>query len=316
MITTLNERAKQLADQLAANALLFRVAVHETSQGARVIDCGVHALGGLQAGIMLARICLADLADVSLVPGDIAGIPCAQVTVVSDHLVAACLASQYAGWQIAVGTYFAMGSGPMRVAYGKEELFDKIGREQSPVAVGVLESTKLPDESVVAFLAERLNLPASRITLLVAPASSIAGALQVVARSVETALHKLFELQFDVSRVVSAYGAAPLPPNSIGELQAIGRTNDAILYGGRVILWVHAKDEDLQVVGSKLPSSSSLEHGLPFSVIFDRYGRDFYKIDPLLFSPAQIVFYNLLSGKTHTFGRLEPEILKQSFYSE
>ena len=40
------------------------------------------------------------------------------VQVVTDHPVRACLASQYAGWAIKEGKYFAMGSGPMRAAAG------------------------------------------------------------------------------------------------------------------------------------------------------------------------------------------------------
>src|SRR5207302_3188466 len=139
--------------------------------------------------------------------------------------------------------------------YGKEELFDKIpGRERSAVAVGVLETRKLPDDAVTGFLCERLSLPAAKLTLLAAPASSLAGSLQVVARSLETALHKLYELKFDLAQVVSGFGTAPLPPVANDELQAIGRTNDAILYGGRVVLWVRADDEQLVEVGPRVPS--------------------------------------------------------------
>jgi methenyltetrahydromethanopterin cyclohydrolase len=248
-------------------------------------------------------------------PGEFGGLPGVAVTVVTDHPVTACMAAQYAGWQISVGKFFAMGSGPMRAAYGKEELFDKIpGREQAPVAVGVLETRKLPDDAVIDYLSERLQLPAAKLTLLAAPASSLAGNLQVVARSLETALHKLYELQFDLNQVVSGFGTAPLPPVAADELQAIGRTNDAILYGGRAILWVRAEDPVLAEFGSKVPSSASPDHGAPFAEIFHRYGHDFYKIDPLLFSPAEVVFHNLSSGKSHSFGRMEPEVLKRSFF--
>jgi methenyltetrahydromethanopterin cyclohydrolase len=301
---------------MAANAASLRVSVEQTAAGARILDCGVKVVGGLQAGLGLARICLAGQADVSLTAGDVSGFPCLQVAVATDHPVSACMASQYAGWQISVGKFFAMGSGPMRAAYGKEELYDKIpGREQPPVAVGALETRKLPDDAVIDYVRERLQLPAAKLTLLAAPASSLAGNLQVVARSLETALHKLYELQFDLNQVVSGFGSAPLPPVAAEELQAIGRTNDAILYGGRAILWVRAEDEALAGIGPKVPSSASPDHGAPFAEIFKRYGNDFYKIDPLLFSPAEILFHNLKSGTSHCFGRTEPEILKRSFYS-
>jgi methenyltetrahydromethanopterin cyclohydrolase len=297
-------------------AAALRIEVHQVAK-ARGLDCGLQASGGLQAGLSLARVCLAGQAEVMLVPGEVAGTVCPQVQVTTDHPVAACMASQYAGWQISVGKFFAMGSGPMRAAYGKEELFDKIpGREQAPVAVGVLETRKLPDESVIGYLSERLNLPADKITLLAAPASSVAGTLQVVARSVETALHKLHELRFDITQVDAGFGVAPLPPVAANEMQAIGRTNDAILYGGRVVLWVRADDELLADIGPKVPSCASPDHGAPFAKIFERHGKDFYKIDPQLFSPAQIVFHNLTSGRCHAFGRMEPGVLERSFSGE
>jgi methenyltetrahydromethanopterin cyclohydrolase len=300
---------------MTANAAALRIAVNITPNGARVIDCGVNALGGLQAGLGLARICMAGLGEVILLPGQLADLPCPLVQVRTDHPVLACMASQYAGWQVSVGKFFAMGSGPMRAAYGKEELFERIpGREQASAAVGVLETHKLPGEEVTAYLAERLNLPPKQLTLLAAPAASQAGNLQVVARSLETALHKLYELKFDLGQVVSGYGTAPLPPVAADFLGAIGRTNDAILYGGQVVLWVRADDEQLAEIGPKVPSSASPDHGSPFAEIFARYKQDFYKIDPLLFSPATITFQNLRTGRSHTFGRIAADVLRRSFF--
>ncbi len=311
---TLNERAQRLADYMASNSAALRIAAQYTPMGAKVLDCGIQAAGGLQAGLNLARVCLAGQADVALVAGEIAGTSYPHVQVATDQPVLACMASQYAGWQISIGKYFAMGSGPMRAAYGKEELFQKIpGREEASLAVGVLETRKLPDDAVVNFLSERLKLPPTKLTLLAAPASSLAGTLQVVARSLETALHKLFELKFDLGQVMSGFGTAPLPPVAADEIQAIGRTNDAILYGGRVVIWVRSEDDLLAQIGPQVPSSASPDHGEPFAAIYQRYNQDFYKIDPMLFSPAEIVLNNLETGRCHVFGKVEPEILRQSF---
>lgn len=310
---TLNERAHRLADEMAADAAALRLAIHNVA-GARVLDCGVRAEGGLRAGLALARVCLADQTEVALLPGELDGVACPQVTVSTDHPISACLASQYAGWQVSVGTYFAMGSGPMRAAYGKEALFDDIpGRERPPVAVGVLETRKLPDDPVIAHLCDKLGLPADRLTLLAAPASSLAGTVQVVARALETALHKLHELHFDLARVVAGCGTAPLPPVAADEKEAIGRANDAILYGGRVVVWVRADDAQLAEVGPRVPASASADYGEPFREIFRRAGGDFYKIDPLLFSPAEVEFRNLKTGRCHRFGRTEPDLLRKSF---
>jgi methenyltetrahydromethanopterin cyclohydrolase len=313
---TLNERALRLADYVAASAAALRVEVHNTPAGARVIDCGIKAPGGLQAGLALARVCMSGQAEVALTPGEVAGVGCQLVTVHTDHPVLACMASQYAGWQVKRdGKFFAMGSGPMRAAYGKEQLFEHIpGRETAPVAVGVLETRKLPDDAVVGNLAEALGLAASKITLLAAPAASMAGTLQVVARSLETALHKLHELKFDLNQVVAGFGSAPLPPVARDELGAIGRTNDAILYGGRVAIWVRADDDQLAEVGPRVPASASPDYGAPFASIFERYNNDFYKIDPMLFSPAEVVLNNLRTGRSFAFGRIRPEVLHRSFF--
>jgi methenyltetrahydromethanopterin cyclohydrolase len=310
----LNERAVHMADYMADIAADLRIAVHTTPNGARLIDCGVAVEGGLQAGLSMARVCLAGHAEVTLVPGLLEDVPVPQVQVQSDHPVLACMASQYAGWQVSIGKFFAMGSGPMRAAYGKEELFEHVpGREQANTVVGVLETSKLPNDDVTGYLTERLHLPPDKLTLLVAPASSQAGNLQVVARSLETALHKLYELKLDLGQIVSGYGTAPLPPVAADFLGAIGRTNDAILYGGQVVLWVKGDDDQLAEIGPKVPSSASPDHGAPFAEIFERYQRDFYRIDPLLFSPAVIVLQNLRTGKSHVFGRIEREVLRRSF---
>jgi methenyltetrahydromethanopterin cyclohydrolase len=133
---------------------------------------------------------------------------------------------------------------------------------------------------------------------------------------VETALHKLHELKFDLGRVESGWGVAPLPPPAADDLSGIGRTNDSILYGAQVTLWVRGDDESLRQIGPQIPSNSSTDHGEPFAKIFQRAGHDFYKIDPLLFSPAVVTFANLDTGNSFTFGRLLPEVIRRSFAVE
>jgi methenyltetrahydromethanopterin cyclohydrolase len=310
---SLNAQAYLIADQLENHAEKLRVQVSKVA-GARVIDCGGAVTGSLEAGLLMARACLADLADVQLVQSSIAEVSGPAVQVRTDHPVQACLASQYAGWQVSVGNFFAMGSGPMRAISAREEIFQHIpGREESAVALGILETRKHPTEEVIANIVSKLPTTVEKITLLVAPASSIAGTIQVVARSVETALHKLHELKFDVTNVVAGFGTAPLPPVAKDEISAIGRTNDAILYGGQVTLWVRADDEQLEQLGPKVPSNSSKDYGSLFAELFARYNGDFYKIDPLLFSPAEVTFVNLKTGRSFRFGQLDAGLLKKSF---
>lgn len=314
---TLNERAAQLADSMAERSADLRLIVTEPPEGGRLIDCGSQAPGGLRAGLDLARVCLAGLADLAIVPGEVAGRSCPVIQVVTDHPVAACLASQYAGWRLSAGKFFAMGSGPFRSAAGKEPIFERIGCRESPGrVVGVLETRKPPPPEIVAEVARSCRVETGNVTLLMAPTASLAGGVQIVARSVETALHKLAELDFDLGRLVAGHGTAPLPPVARDDLTAIGRTNDAVLYGARVVLMVRGDDADLEAIGPRVPSSSSKDHGSPFLEVFQRYNCNFYDVDPMLFSPAEVVFQNVETGRSFRFGRVEPDVLARSFFAD
>ena len=314
-VLSLNDRALRVVKQLADAADDLGAAVHRVGD-ARVIDAGVDALASIDAGLLLARICMADLGQAQLTPGQVDGVSLPAVSVNVRFAVAACMASQYAGWQITSGDYFAMGSGPMRAARGKEPLFDDIGFRESPArVVGVLEAGALPDEQVVARIAESCNVSPASVTLVVARTASFAGGVQVVARSVETAMHKLHELSFDLSRVTAGYGVAPLPPIAKNDMAAIGRTNDAVLYGAQCTLFVTGDDASLADIAPKLPSSGSKDYGQPFGELFKKYDYDFYKIDPMLFSPAMISLQNIETGHTHTAGQTNDELLARSFFA-
>ncbi len=314
MNESLNKAADLLARRMIENADRLKVAVRTTSRGSKVIDCGIDAVGGLEAGLTMAEICMAGLGLVNFVPSLAELWSGPSVTVRTDLPVVACMAAQYAGWKVQHEKFFAMGSGPMRAAAGKEALFDKLGyREQPDVAVGVLETRTRPPDDVLHSLAEACGVADEQLTIVVAPTASQAGSVQIAARSVETALHKLFELGFDLNRVESGFGTAPLPPVARNDLAAIGRTNDAVLYGAEVTLWVRGDDEILREIGPKTPSSASPDYGEPFAEIFKRSGGDFYQIDPLLFSPAVVTFSNLDTGSTFRFGHTLPRVIHRSF---
>ena len=312
MSDSLNQQAAALLasiDDAAASRLGLNLTT--TGNGSRIIDAGINAGGSLGAGWLLGELCLSGLGSVTIA-SDAAGNPSVQVT--TDAPVTACLQSQYAGWRVSDDKYFAMGSGPMRALAAREELFEKLTiDEKSDVAIGVLETSQIPDDAVTSYLADRCGISPDKLTLVVAPTASLAGTIQVVARSVETAMHKLFELDFDVNRVRSGFGTAPLPPVAKDDLAGIGRTNDAILYGGSVTLWVDGDDDSLAEIGPKVPSSAAECHGRPFLQIFKDAEYDFYKIDPLLFSPAEITFHNVQTGNAFRFGHQEPDVLRESF---
>jgi methenyltetrahydromethanopterin cyclohydrolase len=312
----MNELATEIADELGEHAPLFRVVSHALASGARVIDAGVEADGGYDAGLALAEICMGGLGHVNYTPLQIGAEAWPGVTVWTDHPAVACMASQYAGWAISVEKFFAMGSGPLRAhARVEHELYEKLGYEEEAAhGVLVLEGRKLPDETVAAWVAQKARMQSSQLTFVVAPTASLAGGVQIAARILETGLHKMETLGFDVRRVVSGMGTAPIPPVAKNDLRAIGRTNDCILYGGQARYTVRAGDTELAELAAKLPASASSDYGKPFYEIFQRYEGDFYKIDPLLFSPGEVWLTSAETGRTFHAGHLNPDVLAASCY--
>lgn len=315
--TGLNQSARQVFDAAEAAALELSIGLHRLPCGAKVLDFGVETRGGLQAGVKLASICMGGLADISISSGDRTVWRGPWVRVATDYPVRACLFGQYAGWPVQSGKFFAMGSGPMRVLRGKEKMLQELdATDTTQCAVGVLECDKLPNCDVATQIAAECGIAPEVLRLAVAPTRSVAGCVQIVARSVETSLHKLHELGFPMTAVKHAYGIAPLPPPTPDFALGIGRTNDAILYGGHVTLWVDADDADVTTVGSKIPSSHSRDFGQPFAEIFKNYDFDFYKVDPGLFSPAEVVIHNLKTGTAWQFGELREDLVSKSFAVE
>ncbi len=309
-----NDRAWEIADIMVANADAMRVASRTLGNGARVIDAGINAPGGYAAGAAIAEMCMGGLGDVDYAPVPIGGETWPGVRVWTDHPAVSCMASQYAGWTIQVGKYFAMGSGPLRAhARVEKELFEKLGyAETARRGVLVLETRNPATEEVAAWVAQKAGLAPDRLTFVVAPTASLAGGVQIAARILETGLHKMDALGFDLKKVVSGIGTAPLPPVAKNDLRGIGRTNDCILYGGQARYTVHADDAELAELVPKIPAAASKDYGTPFYEIFKRYGGDFYKIDPLLFSPAEVWLTSVESGKTYHAGYLNPEVLRAS----
>ena len=316
MTIRLNDSAAVLVQQLLEKSAELEITHSQLDNGVTIIDLGISVSGSLAAGISLAEICIAGQGHVTMVPLT-SNLPTAHaVTIKSTHPLAACMASQYAGWKIATDDFFGMGSGPMRAAAGSEEIYQHIGCiESASHVVGVIESSSIPTTAACELIIAACQIEPQNLTLLVAPTSSLAGTVQIVARSLETAMHKMHELGFDLHRVERGTGTAPLCPLGQDDLLSIGLTNDAILYGGEAEIWVRGDDSSLNDIGPKIPSNASADYGRPFVDIFRQYNNDFYKIDPHLFSPATIRINNVDTGNTFCFGEINSAVLIESFNS-
>jgi methenyltetrahydromethanopterin cyclohydrolase len=322
MMTTMpisvNEAAAKLVAQLIADAAALRVDVKRGELGETLIDAGSNCRGGIAAGLRIAEICMGGLGDIRVVPSLATPRWPWTLVVRSSNPVIACLASQYAGWRLSDDErerpFVALGSGPARALARREPLFEHLGyADSATTATLVLESGRPPPAKVVAKVAQDCRVKPQDVTIIFAPTQSLAGATQIVARVLEVALHKTHELGFPLDRVVDGLGAAPLCPPHPDFVKAMGRTNDAIIFGGQVQLFVTGPAQEARTLAVRLPSKASRDYGRPFAEIFKQVKGDFYAVDPMLFSPAEITVTALESGESFQAGKVDVGLLDASF---
>jgi len=313
---SVNEQGVEVVEQMTTDALRLGLAVSRLANGTVVIDCGVEVSGSLEAGRLFAEACMGRLGQVDLCHLHVGDSWLPGVTLSVNAPATACLASQYAGWAIETDDYFAIGSGPARALYRGDPVFEHLSyRDGADVGVLALEADRLPTSAAADKVARKCGISTESLYFLVAPTASLVGSVQVAARTVETGLHKMVEIDFDVDTVLSGSGTCPLAPVAADDLRAIGRTNDAVLYGGRAWYTVETDDEGIEGIIDRLPSSASPDYGTPFYDLFQRYEGDFYKIDPMLFSPAEVFVNNIRSGRTFRAGAVNEEMVRRVLFA-
>jgi len=314
-MVSVNKAAKQLVDELCKNADLYGVIVEKTKLGATLIDAGIQANGGFLAGKFVTEICLGGYGKAKVLWKRCDDLELPSIFVSTDHPATAALGSQFAGWQIKVGSYRAMGSGPARaLALKPRELYEKIRYEdKADVAVLVLETTKEPPEDVITYVSGQCKVEPDRLFLVLVPTNTVTGCTQISGRVVETGIHKLMNLGFDPKLITHGCGYAPIAPVHPRFAEAMGRTNDAILYAGVACYTTsYDNDEKLRDLVDMAPSSASKSYGKPFLEIFKEANCDFYRIDPGLFAPAVLMVNNVKTGSVFKAGRINMEVYKRS----
>ena len=315
---SLNELTAPLVENLIVNAESLRLDISNLNDGTRIIDAGINAKGGIEAGRLIAEICMGGLGVVKLRASTNFHHWSWHVDVHSSNPVMACLASQYAGWSLSHGegkdAFHALGSGPARTSGSNEPLFDELKYHDSTSKTCiVIEVDRIPPVELTSKIAKMCNVQNNELTVILTPTSSLAGTVQIISRVLETSLHKAHELHFPLENIIDGAGSAPLCPPSNDFLTAMSRTNDSILFAGQIQLFVEATDEDAEELANALPSSTSKDYGKPFGEIFKDVNYDFYKIDPMLFSPAKVSVSSLTTGHTFHAGKIDLDLLDKSY---
>ncbi len=310
---SVNKLAMKIVQELLGAEKELGICVGKLRDGSTLLDCGIRAPGGYQAGRLVGETCMGGLGSVALSTMAVVGTQLPSVVVSTDHPLESCILSQLAGWSLKVGKFRAMGSGPARALAQVEPLFQEYRyRDGHSEAVIVLETSKIPDEEVSGFIAAKCRIAPSDLYMIVTPTHSLAGTVQICARIVETGMHRMHTLKVDLSQVEAGHGQCPIPPLSTSDLVMMGRTNDAMLYGGTTLYTFREAGSVVPLIGS-IPSSSSGAYGRTFADVFEAAGRDFYKLDPALFSPAVVAVNEVSSGRFFSAGRVNHDLLRYSF---
>ena len=320
---SVNKLTQPLVQELITNAAKLRVGIEVLDNGCTIIDAGINHTGGLEAGRIIAEICLGGMGTVTISHSQYTTNWPLSVNVHTGNPVLGCLGSQYAGWSLSHEKYYALGSGPARAMATKqkdgqtipvEEIYQELAyHDEGDTATLVIENDAVPPLAIVEKVAEACGISPGKLTIIVTPTSSLAGGVQVVARVLEVAMHKAHALHFPLENIVDGSGSAPLCPPHPNFVKAMGRTNDAILFAGQVHLFVKGSDEAAEKLANELPSSTSKDYGKPFAEIFKACNYDFFKIDAMLFSPASVIVTAVDSGKSFRAGKLDNALLDLSF---
>ena len=310
----MNSNALGIVDDILARKDELDCTVKELPSGSTIIDAGINTEGTEELGLLIGEVAMGGLGVARLSTMHIGSIDLPAVVVATDNSLIATLGSQYSGWTIKVGKYFAMGSGPARaLARVEKDLYKHIEYEDSHNAgVIVLESREEPTDEVTEYISRKCGIAPSDLTCIVVPTASRAGSVQISARIVEVGVHKMYKLGFDLLSLRGGYGIAPVAPVAKNDSKAMGVTNDCILYGGRTFYFLRYELENLDEKIKMIPSNSSPQYGEPFYNIFKSVDWDFYQVDGHLFSPAEVTLSHLESKRIYKAGALNPEVLKKS----
>ena len=320
---SVNKLTQPLVKHLLENAYKLRLGVEKLENGCTIIDAGIKVPGGLEAGRIITEICMGGMGSATISQSCYTHNWPLTINVHAANPVLSCLGSQYAGWSLSHGKYYALGSGPARAMATKlkdgavepvEELYKELEyRDNCDSTVLVIENDALPPVEIVEKVAVACGVAPTNLTIIVTPTSSLAGGVQVVGRVLEVAMHKAHALHFPLENIIDGSGSAPICPPHPNFVKAMGRTNDAILFAGQVHLFVKGSDEAADILAKELPSSTSKDYGKPFADIFKAYEYDFFKVDAMLFSPASVIVTAVESGKSFRAGKLDNTLLDQSF---
>ncbi|MFW9999880.1 MAG: methenyltetrahydromethanopterin cyclohydrolase [Candidatus Hodarchaeota archaeon] len=323
----INELAKIIVEKIIKNKEIYNAEIHILDNGATILDMSKASWIG---GKLVSEICMGGLASVKFSSYNLDGHFIPSVNVYTSEPIISCIASQLAGWNVKLKKevekegqikkkiiFQSLGSGPARAKSKVEKVYEELDyTDNSNCAVIVFETSKLPNEEVMDIVANKCGVNPNNTYSVCAPTACLTGSIQVAARIVETGIHKLHEIKFPIDVINDGFGTTTIAPIAKDDLGAMGRTNDSISAAGLTYYTVNIekeKEEEYFELLKKAPASTSSSYGKPFIETFEAANYNFYDIDPGLFAPAVYTVNNIKTGKSVTVGKVNHELLRQSY---
>lgn len=315
---SINDEALEIISPILDAPEHYQAKIIKSDIGATIIDMGLSVDGSWRGGKLWVLAAHGGMADVNYGRMSILDLELPTVDVMVDDPMLSVVACQAGAWKLGKGEFSPVGSGPARLK-ARADRFARLVEYEDPSnhALLQLQMNRLPDDATLQFVADACGIPASNLVVMVAPSASIVGTIQVVGRSFEQAIISLGRnTDFDLSTCAYGYGRAPIPPVINDEVLAMGRINDALVYGSFTSMWVRYPDDDeLRQITNNMSFSNQAgeDYGKGYAEIYDTYGRSLFNIPARLDSPAKIMMTNLLTGKVTIAGRIDEKQLYDSF---
>jgi len=318
MPKSLNEASLEIISPILDDPRRYGARIIKSPSGATIVDMGVEADGSWLGAKLWVEAAHGGMGEFSYGRMQIKDIEVPTAEVVIDNPMLSVIACEVAAWKLGEGEFAAMGSGPARAKARVDRWAKKVEYEDpSPYALLQLQMPRLPDDAMLQVVADACGIPLASLTAMVAPSASLVGSVQVASRAVEQCIVALARTtSFDISTIMYGNSTAPIAPVIEDEVLAMGRVNDALLYGGSSGLWVrHPDDDEIRRVTESIPFSvrAGADYGKSFGEIFEAYGRSIYRIPAHLDGPAKMMMTNLLTGSVFVAGKIDAERLFRSF---
>lgn len=316
MMLSVNAESMKIVRKMLESPEALGIEVSRFANGSTLIDVGQRAPGSWQAGRYFTLITAGGLGEVSFESFMLGDVRLPAVRLMVDRPMEACMGCQVAGWRLAGEPDAPILAGPARTLNNPPDHHVVLSgyRDRYHEGVVTVQMSRPVTEEMAAIMAKACNLAPDNLYILASRHACLVSTIQVPARGIETAMHRLDLEGFDLHRIQHAYCSGPIPPLIDDEMTSMGRINDALYYGSEVTLYVDAPDEMLEPLVPKVVSEVSPLARRSFAELYRDANYDFHAIPMDAHTPAVLHMTNVKSGRTFSAGHFDDEVLQRSFF--